>query len=138
MQMTNSQRIVAIATGAGVLCLATGAVAQTRTARDTATAYGARLDAKGEPAGLNQNRNNNRINSRLETRLRLRIERYQPDSVADPTAAFATQVTDNARIGTASTLPHSSQPDDRFSAQAPSPFLSQTEIQPDDDATGSY
>ena len=138
MQMKNSPRIVAIAKGAGVLFNATGAVAQTRTARDTATAYGARLDAKGEPAGLNQNRNNNRINSRLETRLRLRIERYQPDSMADPTAAFATQVTDNARIGTASTLPHSSQPDDRFSAQAPSPFLSQTEIQPDDDATGSY
>ena len=134
--MTNGQRIAAIATGAGVLCLATAAVAQTRTARDTATAYGARLDAKGEPAGLNQNRNNNRINSRLETRLRLRIERYQPDSMADPTAAFATQLTDNARIGTASTLP--SQPEDRSYAQASSPVLSPTEIQPDDDTTGPY
>ena len=136
--MTNSHRIAAIATGASVLCLATAAVAQTRTAHDTATAYGARLDATGEPAGLNQNRNNNRINSRLETRLRLRIERYQPNSMADATAAFATQVNDNARIGTASTLPQSSQLEDRASAQASSPLLSPTEIQPGDDATGPY
>jgi hypothetical protein len=111
VQMTNDRRIVVIAaaTGAGVLFFAAPAAAQTRTARNTATAYGARLDAKGEPAGLNEKRVNNRINSRLDTRLSLRIERYRPDNVIDPIAAFATQVIDNARIGTATTLPQSSQ-----------------------------
>ena len=78
--------------------------AQTRTARDTATAYGARLDAKGEPADLRPNRINNRINSRLETRLNLRVERYRPDNTNDPAAAFAVQTTDNARVGTETTL----------------------------------
>ena len=126
--MTNGQRIAAIATGAGVLCLATAAMAQTRTAHDTATAYGARLDAKGEPAGLNQNRNNNRINSRLDTRLRLRIERYQPDSTTDPTAAFAAKVSDNARVGTETTLPRSSQPGNFYSSQAASQSLPQPQL----------
>lgn len=129
--MTNGQRIAAIATGAGVLCLATAGVAQTRTVHDTATAYGARLDAKGEPAGLNPSRNNNRINSRLDTRLRLRIERYQPDSITNPTAAFAAKVSDNARIGTETTLPRSSQIGNSYSSQAS--LQSPAEPQPGDD-----
>ena len=84
--------------------LSVAADAQTRTARDTATAYGARLNARGEPANLNPNRINNRVNSRLDTRLSLRVERYRPDSTSDPAAAFAVQATDNARIGTDTTL----------------------------------
>ena len=87
-----------------MLSLGTAAGAQTRSARDTATAYGARLNAKGEPAGLNPNRINNRLNSRLDTRLSLRVERYRPDNTNDPTAAFAVRPTDNARIGTDTTL----------------------------------
>ncbi|MBP2513748.1 hypothetical protein [Sphingomonas sp. PvP018] len=116
-----------------MLCLATAATAQTRNARDTATAYGARLNAKGEPAGLNQNRNNNRINSRLDTRLKLRIERYQPDSVIDPTGAFATQVNDNARIGTATTLQRPSQTGERLPLQTSPQSTLPPGTQPDDD-----
>ena len=82
----------------------TGAGAQTRSARETATAYGARLNARGEPVNLNPNRINNRVNSRLETRLSLRVERYRPNSTNDPAAAFAVRPTDNARIGTDTTL----------------------------------
>ncbi len=78
--------------------------AQTRSARDTATAYGARLDAKGAPATLNPNRINSRIASRIDTRLSLRIERYRPGSVEDPAAAFVTQPSDNSRVGTDATL----------------------------------
>lgn len=87
----------------GMLSLGTAASAQTRSARDTATAYGARLNARGEPANLNPNRINNRVNSRLNTRLSLRVERYRPDSTNDPAAAFAAP-TDNARVGTDTTL----------------------------------
>lgn len=87
-----------------MLSLGTAGGAQTRSARDTATAYGARLNAKGEPANLNPNRINNRVNSRLDTRLSLRIERYHPDSTNDPAAAFAVRATDNARVGTDTTL----------------------------------
>lgn len=82
------------------LSFGSAAEAQTSTVRDTATAYGARLTAKGEPANLNSNRINNRINSRLDTRLSLRVERYRLDSANDPTAAFAVKSTDNARVGT--------------------------------------
>lgn len=82
----------------------TAANAQTRTARDTATAYGARLNAKGEPANLNPNRINSRVNSRLETRLSLRVERYRPNSTNDPATAFAVRPTDNVRLGTDTTL----------------------------------
>lgn len=87
-----------------MLSLGTAAGAQTRSARDTATAYGARLSAKGEPANLNPNRINNRLNSRLDTRLSLRVERYRPDNTNDPAAAFAVRPTDNARTGTDTTL----------------------------------
>ncbi len=104
--MTTTKLIAMIPVAAGMLCLAGHAMAQTRTTRDTTTAYGARLDAKGAPADLNPNRYNNRINNRLDTRLSLRLERYRPDSVGDPTAAFAKPVTDNSRLGTSTTLPH--------------------------------
>lgn len=78
--------------------------AQTRGVRDTATAYGARLNAKGFPATLNPNRINSRITSRIDTRLSLRVERYRPSSAEGPAAAFATRPNDNARIGTDTTL----------------------------------
>lgn len=96
--------VVAVAAVTGMLSLGTAGGAQTRSARDTATTYGARLNAKGEPANLNPNRINNRVNSRLDTRLSLRVERYRPDSTNDPAAAFAVRPTDNARIGTDTTL----------------------------------
>lgn len=99
------RRIVFLSTVAcAILPLGTPADAQTRSTRDTATTYGARLDAKGEPANLNPNRINNRINNRLDARLDLRVERYRPQSSNDPAAAFAVRPTDNARIGTATTL----------------------------------
>ena len=53
---------------------------------------------------MNPSRINNRVNSRLDTRLSLRIERYRPDNTNDPTAAFGVQGTDNARVGTDTTL----------------------------------
>ena len=87
-----------------VFSLDAAASEQPRAVRDPATAYGARLNAKCEPANLNWSRINNRINSRLETRLSLRIERYQPDSVANSVAAFGMQPTDNVRVGTQTTL----------------------------------
>jgi len=99
-----AQRIVVPAAVAAILLPGISAGAQTRSVRDTVTAYGARLDARGEPANLNPNRVNNRINSRLDTRLSLRIERYRPDINNDPATAFAVRPTDNARIGTDTTL----------------------------------
>jgi hypothetical protein len=79
------------------LIFASAGVAQTGSVRDTATAYGARLNAKGQPAALNQNRVNNRINSRIDSRLSLRIERYRPDSANNPTAALAAATDDKSR-----------------------------------------
>lgn len=96
--------IIALATPVALLLSGFPASAQTRSARDTTTAYGARLNAKGEPANLNPNRINARVNSRIGTRLSLRIERYRPDSTNDPAAAFAVRQTDNARVGTNTTL----------------------------------
>jgi hypothetical protein len=72
--------------------------AQTRSARDTATAYGARLNAKGQPANLNPARINNRIVSRIENRLDLRIERYRPDATNDPGAAFKATTDDKSHL----------------------------------------
>lgn len=88
---------------AAVIGLAWPAIvaAQTRSARDAVTAYGARLNARGQPADLNQSRVNNRVNSRVDTRLSLRVERYRAD--ADPITAFTTPVTDNSRVGTTMT-----------------------------------
>ena len=94
----------------GLVCPAVVA-AQARSERDVVTAYGARLNAKGQPADLNQNRVNNRVNSRIDTRLSLRVERYRPD--ADPVSAFAAPVTDNSRVGTTltPTTPQDGDPD---------------------------
>lgn len=102
LRRTRGIRYVVAVTG--MLALGVAAGAQTRSARDTATAYGARLNAKGEPANLNPNRINNRVRSRLDTRLSLRVERYRLDSTNDPAAAFAVRATDNARVGTDTTL----------------------------------
>jgi hypothetical protein len=77
--------------------VATPAASQTRSVRDTATAYGARLDAKGRPANTNTNRINSRIDSRINSRLALRIERYRPDSTDNPTAAFQATQDDKSR-----------------------------------------
>lgn len=86
------------------------ASAQTRGARDNNTAYGARIDAKGEPATLNPKRINSRVKSRLQSRLSLRVERYRPDNAQNPIAAFATgQTNDNARGGTTPTHPATGQ-----------------------------
>lgn len=91
--------IVAILAAAAVAAAAlpSAAAAQTRSIRDTATAYGARMTSKGQPAALNQNRINSRVNNRIDNRLSLRIERYRPDSTANPTAAFQTKPDDKSR-----------------------------------------
>lgn len=73
------------------------APAQTRSIRDTATAYGARLNARGQPADLNPNRVNSRVDNRTNNRLALRIERYRPDSSDNPTAAFQAIQDDKSR-----------------------------------------
>jgi|GEM_PF-4653698 len=130
---TGRQRAIVAALAISALSFGTAASAQTRTARDTATAYGARLDARGEPANLNPNRINNRVNSRLETRLSLRIERYRPDSTNDPAAAFAVQPTDNARVGTETTLSPLSTSTPSSMSQA-FEASSQTSPRPSDDA----
>jgi hypothetical protein len=98
-------RFIALIAAVLAPTLLQGAVAnaQTRSARDTATAYGARLSAKGEPANLNPNRINNRVNTRLDTRLSLRVERYRPQNTIDPAAAFAVRPIEDAQIGAAMT-----------------------------------
>lgn len=73
------------------------AAAQIRSVRDTATAYGARLDAKGWPANNNSDRIDNRIGSRINNRLSLRVERYRPDSTENPTAVFLMTQDDKSR-----------------------------------------
>lgn len=78
--------------------VAGAAAAQTRSVRDTATAYGARLNARGAPANSNPNRISNRVDNRINGRVALRIERYRPDSTENPTAAFATPQDDRSRI----------------------------------------
>ena len=80
------------------LAITTTGMAQTRSANDTATAYGARLTAKDRPADLNENRLDNRINSRLDNRLSLRIERYRPDSTSNPTVAYSATQNDKSRV----------------------------------------
>jgi hypothetical protein len=71
--------------------------AQSRSVRNTATTYGARLNSEGLPANLNKARVNNRIETRINNRLSLRIERYRPDSANNPTAAFQATPNDNSR-----------------------------------------
>ena len=89
-------RLIAIASVAIVANTAHG-IAQTRSFHDTATAYGSRLNAKGQPANVNQARINNRIDNRINSRLSLRIERYLPQNIANPTVAFRTGRDDKAR-----------------------------------------
>lgn len=79
--------------------------AQTTSTRDTATAYGARLTAKGLPAGGDQRRTSNRITNRIDNRLSLRIERYRPDSTDNPTAAFQATQNDKTRIASIPVTP---------------------------------
>jgi len=79
--------------------IASAGSAQTTSTRDTATVYGARLTAKGLPAGVDQRRTSNRIASRIDTRLSLRIERYRPDNTDNPTAAFQAMQNDKSRTG---------------------------------------
>ncbi|MCM3681444.1 MULTISPECIES: hypothetical protein [Sphingomonas] len=62
--------------------------AQTRSTRDTAMAYGARLTADAATVPVNRHRVNNRLSNRLDNRISLRIERYAPTVAADPGAAF--------------------------------------------------
>lgn len=81
------------------------ASAQTRSVRDTATAYGARLNAKGLPADKNPNRVNSRVDSRINNRLALRVERYRPDNTDNPTAAFQAAQTDKSRTAPVIALP---------------------------------
>ena len=82
--------------GASIVCAAPS-LAQTRSVRDTATAYGARLNARGLPANTNPARVNNRVPSRIENRLSLRIERYRPEASTNPTAAFQAATSDGSR-----------------------------------------
>lgn len=80
-----------------MLTIGTTGQAQTRTAREAATTYGARLTAKGQPANLNENRINNRVISRIDSRISLRIERYRPDITNNPTAAYQRPLDDQSR-----------------------------------------
>ena len=77
--------------------LAAHADAQSRSVRETATTYGARLNANAEPENLNHARVNNRVNSRLDTRLSLRIERFRAGDVENPTAAYRAPNDDRSR-----------------------------------------
>lgn len=91
--------------------VASPGVAQTRTVRETATAYGARLTARNEPADANALRINNRVRSRIENRISLRIERYKPGNEADPTAAFSRTPTDGTRAAPIIASPSQADPD---------------------------
>lgn len=95
------------------LLASTAASAQTRSVRDTTTAYGARLNAKGQPANLNPARINNRIPSRIDTRLALRLERYRPNATDNPTAAFQTTTDDKTRTAPVIAPPQQADIDDR-------------------------
>ena len=99
---TVARTLVALVLAAAVV---PAAIAQTRSVRDTATAYGARLDSQGQPTNLNQNRLNSRINNRIDNRLSLRIERYRPDATTNPTAAFTAAPNDKSRVSPLVTPP---------------------------------
>lgn len=88
----------------------TSASGQARSMRDTATAYGARLNVRGQPANLNPARISSRIPSRIDSRLALRLERYRPNASDNPTAAFRIPTNDKSR--TAATLPQPQPPVD--------------------------
>lgn len=98
MQLVSVIRVLLVAPlMTAVVFPATPSFAQTRSPRQTATAYGARLNAKGQSANLNTARVNNRIASRIDTRLDLRIERYRPEAASDPTSAFKSTTNDKSR-----------------------------------------
>lgn len=88
---------VAIAATAVGLLMHTSGFAQTRSVHDTATAYGARLNSKGQPDNSGQNRVGGRVENRIPTRLSLRIERYQPESTDNPTAGYQASQNDGSR-----------------------------------------
>lgn len=94
-----------------IVSTSTTSSAQTRSVRDTATAYGARLNAKGLPADFNERRVNSRIASRVDTRLSLRVERYRPGSTNNPSSAYE-KLQDY--------MPQSENSGDRYSRQLPS------------------
>ena len=95
-----------LAPAALLLIAAAGpALGQARTVRQTATTYGARLNATAEPANLNSARLNNRVESRLNSRLGLRVERFRVGNAADPTAAYRVPVTDGSRTAPVVTPP---------------------------------
>ena len=95
-----------------VVVVSGSGVAQTRSVRDTATAYGARLNAKGQPANINPARINSRVASRIDNRLNLRIERYRPEATADPGAAFRTTMNDKTRATPVIAPPQQQDADD--------------------------
>ncbi|WP_374943842.1 hypothetical protein [Sphingomonas sp.] len=101
-----------------LIVLGTPVAGQTRTAADTVTAYGTRLNAETQPSGINTRRVNNRIAGRIDGRLGLRIERYRLESATDPTAAYRVTRTDNSREArsevTARTIPAPSPYADRL------------------------
>lgn len=80
-----------------LVTFATAAISQTRSVRDTATAYGARLTAKGLPAEGNANRVNSRARSRIDNRLSLRIERYRFNVAPDSKTVFQTSQSNGVR-----------------------------------------
>ena len=82
----------------GLISSLGSAAAQTRSTRDTTTAYGSRMTANNEPAVVNRHRVNNRINNRLGGSIRLRIERYSPTTAANPAAAFTVSRDDAMRV----------------------------------------
>lgn len=63
--------------------------AQTRSTKETARAYGARLTADSVAGASNSLRVNNRVSSRIENRINLRIQRYNATRAADPGATFS-------------------------------------------------
>lgn len=92
--MTDTAPFAALALAAALLTITPDPIeAQVRSTQDAATAYGARLAAPDATATVNQNR----VNSRINNRLSLRIERYRPDSVANPTAVFRSTQDDGTR-----------------------------------------
>lgn len=63
--------------------------AQTRSTKETAKAYGARLTADSVAGASNPLRVSNRVSSRIENRINLRIQRYNATRAADPGATFS-------------------------------------------------
>ena len=86
-------------------------IAQTRGVRDTATSYGARLNAKGQPQDLSRLRLNNRVNSRLDNRLSLRLERFRVSDGDGPVAAYRGTQDDGSRRAAVATPAPTIDPD---------------------------